>query len=105
MIVEVSPNAKALEVKFFEVNSVAEAAILGIDPEWFDDVKAVVKVDKNEPLFGYYPCLIGFATGHPDFADGKVIRTSTVDMVIHTRGEFEERTIVFTRNSRYEVIQ
>ena len=48
MIVEVSPNAKALEVKFFEVNSVAEAAVLGIDPEWFDDVKAVVKVDKND---------------------------------------------------------
>lgn len=105
MIVEVSPNAATLEVKFFEVNSVAEAAALGIDPEWFDDVKAVVKVDKNEKLFGYYPRLIGFVTGHPDFADGKVIRTSDVDMVIHTRDEFEERTIVFTRNSRYEVIQ
>lgn len=94
------------DIKVFTICSEEQAKEHGIDVEWFqrENLTGKINLPPDTILLKYYNVLIGSVIEHDKFAKGEVIRTSPIQMIVHTSGEFRNMTIVFTKNSRYEVV-
>lgn len=90
------------EIKYFNIESEKHASECGVDIEWLkkENLTGTICIPADTLLAQYYACLIGAVYGHRGFNDGDVIRTSTIQMIVHYKND----TYVFTRNSVYEVI-
>lgn len=108
MIVPVAKTGRFIDhdVKIFTIWSEEQAKEHGIDVEWFqsENLTGKIALPPDTVLLKYYDVLIGAVVEHEKFEKGEVIRTSPIQMIVHTSGEFRNMTIVFTKNSRYEVI-
>lgn len=108
MIVPVAKTGRFVDdnIKFFTVSSEEQAKEHGIDVEWFQDENLTGKIllPPDTVLLKYYSALIGSVIHHQKLAKGEVIRTSPIQMIVQTSGEFRNMTIVFTKTSRYEVV-
>lgn len=92
-------------VKIESIYTEADAAKAGIDLDWLkrENLNGRIMVSKDTTLLEFHDRVIGMAVQHDKFKD-KLIRTSPIEMIVHTLGDFPRMTIVFTRNSRYEVL-
>lgn len=96
----------ARDVKCFHVNSEKDAAIHGIDTEWLDreNLTGRIQIPVGVALLEHHNRVIGTIINHAKAVNERFIRTSPIEMIVHTGGDFRSMTIVFTQNSRYEVI-
>lgn len=88
------------------IETAKEAIDNGIDPEWLEreNLTGRIQVHPETVLLEYHDRLIGEIVSHKQYKSGSQIRTTPIEMIIYTRGEFRPMTIAFTRNSRYEVL-
>ncbi|QBX32630.1 hypothetical protein Asfd1_4 [Aeromonas phage Asfd_1] len=95
----------AENVKIFSLYNEKDAAEAGIDLDWLkrENLTGRIMVSKDTILLEHHDRVIGVVVQH-EKPTNQFIRTSPIQMVVHTLGDFAKMTIVFTQNSRYEVL-
>ncbi|AAQ81515.1 hypothetical protein PHG31p195 [Aeromonas phage 31] len=102
MIIPVGEGVIAEEVRYFNVDTHEGCINVGIDPDWLqpENLTGTIEVDKDHVLCEHYNRLIGRVYGHKSFAEGECVRTSSIQAIVHYKGD----TYVLTTNSVYKVI-